>query len=113
MRRLALLLLACALILIACIPTTHATGTDPDKPLPHLTTNLETPIVADDGGWIDYRTGQNVLDSSWSQFKRVLGVYYRIFSDVSVLTNSQLEAMPSQESGQSSPTKSSGSTNSR
>jgi hypothetical protein len=107
MRRLSALLLACTLILIACVPTTHASGTDPDKPVPHLTTNLETPIVADEGAWVETKAG-SIQRWVLSCFRHALAVYGNPHVRIPFLTHDELEAMPSHESGQSSPTKSSG-----
>jgi hypothetical protein len=112
MRRLSALLLACTLILIACVPTTHATGTDPDKPLPHLTTNLETPIVADDGGWGEIQAKPDGL-TVIKRFQRVLSIYARAYIFNPFLNSNQPEADSSYDFRQSDTIAPSGSTNSR
>ncbi|MBD3333305.1 hypothetical protein GF356_10685 [candidate division GN15 bacterium] len=93
MRQLTALLLACTLILIACVPTTHASGTDPDKSAPHFNRNLETPIVADDGGWIDLKSGQDDIGTVIVSFGRIVQLYLDVYLNLSSPSTSDSEAM--------------------
>ena len=106
MRRLPALLLACALLVIVCVPTTHAMQNDPGKPQAHIVFQPESPVVADEGGWIETKsslTHSYMLDT----VQRLIRAYFHAFLTSPAYRNHESEAMPSYDSRQPSPIESS------
>jgi hypothetical protein len=109
MRRLPALLLACAVLLVVCVPTTHALDHDPGKPTADRVFQPEKPAVADDGAWVETKSGA-AQSSVLRYLGRILTVYFNAFVDYSPLTNYESEATPSHDTRQPSHIGSSGST---
>jgi len=79
MRRLPALLLACAVLLVVCVPTTHALDHDPNKPTADKVFRPHLPAVADEGGWVDLKSLGDSYGSVLFDFKRVISIYYDAF----------------------------------
>jgi len=93
MWRLPALLLACAVLLVVCVPTTHALDHDPGKPTADKVFQPHLPVVADEGGWVDLKSAGDSYGSVLFDFKRVISVYFRTYFNVSPLTTLESEAI--------------------
>jgi hypothetical protein len=95
MRRLPALLLACAVLLVVCVPTTHAMKNSPDTPTADKVFRPEKPNTYDDIGWVDLKSNDDQTAgplSFWALLQAVVESYYNLYFSCSPLTNTELEA---------------------
>lgn len=101
MRRLPALLLACALLVIVCVPTTHAWQYDQDRPLPHLVFQASTPEKYDDVAWVDVKGNRPQPWSIWDHLRLLIRLYPYLNTPSPV--NPQLEATSNHANDQRDP----------
>jgi hypothetical protein len=109
MRTVVTVVLACAVIMMVCVPATHAMQHDPNSPTADKVFRPHLPVVADDGAWVETKSGA-AQSSVLRYLGRILTVYFNAFVDYSPLTNYESEATPSHDTRQPSPVGSSGTT---
>jgi hypothetical protein len=91
MRTVVTVVLACAVIMMVCVPTTHAMKNSPDTPTADKVFQADKPVVADDGVWVDVKSG-DYSGSIYDRIKTTFRIYLNSIFPPSSLTNSALEA---------------------
>ncbi len=113
MRRLPALLLACALLVIVCVPTTHAMQHDPGKPQPHIVFQPESPVVADDGAWVDLKATQGAQPGFFGDMMRVIAACFNAYFGSPTLTTTEMEVTTDHGESSSQSSRSGGSASRR